>query len=515
MKASEDLFQLVKSLTKAEKGYFRKYTASGIKDKDINYIKLFEAIERHAFNGSAYNEELIKKELENEEFIKNLPAAKIYLYETILKSLSAFYSADILNFRIKDSIQKVEILFRRGLYSQCRKILYKTKELCYEQEKYLYLIELLSWEIKIELNELNYGNKDADINSLYNELHTAEKALDNLQDYQKLFFEISAMNTKHGFMIRDKKMLCEYERFLKNELLQCPENAGSYSAKVLFYEIYIQYYNVTGNFKESFGHCRKFLDFMEAHPEKLEHNTKSYLTALNNYLIRCAVTGKDENFPAILEKYRDITIDKSEISAFLLSYNIELYYYTSRGNFNDGLPLIEKTSMYLDKYKGRYHRSIELFLWFSIAYLYFGNGNYKSCLEYINKILNDPLVKQREDVRVLALLLNLIVHYELGNYDLLDYTIKSTYRFLYTRKRIYRVESLTLSFLKKLTRIFNTKELMGMFKELKDELESYYNDPYEMKALEQFDFLSWLESKIQGKSFGEMVRTRRSGEIVR
>ena len=48
MKPSEDLFLLIKSLSKTEKGYFQKYAQLHSSGKENNYIKLFYAIEKQA-----------------------------------------------------------------------------------------------------------------------------------------------------------------------------------------------------------------------------------------------------------------------------------------------------------------------------------------------------------------------------------------------------------------------------------------------------------------------------------
>ena len=43
---------------------------------------------------------------------------------------------------------------------------------------------------------------------------------------------------------------------------------------------------------------------------------------------------------------------------------------------------------------------------------------------------------------------------------------------------------------------------------MKAELEEISKDPFEKKALEYFDFISWLESKITGQPFANIVRAK-------
>jgi len=101
-----------------------------------------------------------------------------------------------------------------------------------------------------------------------------------------------------------------------------------------------------------------------------------------------------------------------------------------------------------------------------------------------------------------------MLRYELGNYDLVEYRSKSTHYFLDKRGRLYKVESAFLNFFqKKLPKIIGQKELVLAFKDLKKELEEIFSakggsasggkDPFERRALEYFDFISWLDSKFE------------------
>ena len=87
--------------------------------------------------------------------------------------------------------------------------------------------------------------------------------------------------------------------------------------------------------------------------------------------------------------------------------------------------------------------------------------------------------------------------------------IRDTYRFLAQRNRIYDFEPIILDFFR--TKIFKAKthkELIEEFKELKKDLVEILKNPFERKALEHFDFISWLESKIKDKPMEEVVKNK-------
>ena len=69
MKKTDDLFQLIKSLSKSEKGYFKKFSYLYTIEGEKNYIKLFDAIEKQ----KEYDEKKLLKIFNEEEFIKQFP----------------------------------------------------------------------------------------------------------------------------------------------------------------------------------------------------------------------------------------------------------------------------------------------------------------------------------------------------------------------------------------------------------------------------------------------------------
>jgi hypothetical protein len=81
--SSLDLFSLIKSLNKNEKGYVKKFSFSR-KNTGAHFIRLFDAIDEQ----KEYREDLLKKQ----KYIRQLPRLKIYLYEHILAALDSYYS---------------------------------------------------------------------------------------------------------------------------------------------------------------------------------------------------------------------------------------------------------------------------------------------------------------------------------------------------------------------------------------------------------------------------------------
>ena len=75
-------------------------------------------------------------------------------------------------------------------------------------------------------------------------------------------------------------------------------------------------------------------------------------------------------------------------------------------------------------------------LYYKIACLYFGMGENKRCIHYLQKIIQSKNLGSAEDLQCFARVLNLIAHYECG----LDYDLEK--QFIDTYKFLLKMENL-------------------------------------------------------------------------
>ena len=132
MDSHDHLFELIKSLSKSEKGYFKKVNSFHIKGGQNNYMLLFDSIDKM----DAYDEALLKKHL-GVHIGTQLPFLKHYLYYQLLDSLDQYYQSS--NVEINKWICKTEILYKKGLTIQAQKILDKAMHFAAKKEKYMNL----------------------------------------------------------------------------------------------------------------------------------------------------------------------------------------------------------------------------------------------------------------------------------------------------------------------------------------------------------------------------------------
>src|SRR4030095_9578888 len=143
MRSPDSLFKLVKSLNKAEKANFKKFASRHVLGGKNKYSLLFDAI---AGGRNDDDENDLKRKFRNEKFVKNFPVIKNYLYDIILKSLSANDSNSGTENDIKNDIRYIEVLFKKSLFKDCKRILDRALKKANRNENFQLLLELLKWK---------------------------------------------------------------------------------------------------------------------------------------------------------------------------------------------------------------------------------------------------------------------------------------------------------------------------------------------------------------------------------
>ncbi len=505
MKPSTELFQLVKSLTKSEKRFFK--LSSSLQSGSKNYLKIFNSIDKQ----KVYDENMIKEEFSKETFIKHFPSEKNHLYKLILKSLRAYHSDNTVSSVLKQEIKNIEILYTKALYKECNKFMKRAKKIAIDHEKFYYLYELLNWE-KILLEEAyEEGEFTKDLDGLIEEEKDVIEKLRNLAAYHVLYSKINYVFRSGGYVRneRDKQVVLEIS---SHPLIKNKNTALSRRAATICY--YIQGFCALANrdwkkCAEKFGKVRAIF---EENPHIKKDLAKRYIKTVSN-LIMCHIEMKEhKEAKKLIDSMRKMSelkgFDNMDIGVriFKSTYLAEIRLYQRTGDYDHAIKLIEPIMEQIESMKGRINKEQEILFYYNIAYIYFGIGEHNKALFWINKVLNDNETNLRQDIYGYARLFNLIIHYELGNNELLEYIIKSTHRYLNKKGRAYEVETLMLSSLKKLAKTYDKTGAKKEFEKMKPQLKKILKSESEQVALEYFDFESWVNSKITEQNFAEAVK---------
>ncbi|MGQ0826931.1 MAG: hypothetical protein ACT4ON_00910 [Bacteroidota bacterium] len=510
MKASEDLFILIKSLSQNEKRHFKIYASRHTIGRKNIYLKLFDIISKQKI----YNEHAIKKYFYGQTFIKQLTFTKNYLYNQILESLTAYHTNLSVEAKLKNILLQVEILNKRSLYEQCHKLLVKAKSLAKAYEKHLHILEILKWERRLVHTVPNAQNTQY-MDGYYNESEYSVNTIKDIIKYDKTHYRIFSFHVKEGGF-RSKSKMIEFKKMLDKELIKMESKPSSFDAKRFLYNTHYFYFkSIKHDPVNAYVYSKKLVVLFEAFPNQIEEQTENYIAALNNLIIGNEDFRDHEEHSKNIKKMRKLsqTIFKnSENSKKLIfekSYNLELAMCEATGQFEKGCTLIKEIEAGLTQYRSKISPLYEFLLHSQISVMYFGAGNYHKALEWINKTQQKIVPQLREDLVCNARILNLLIHFELGHVDYLEYAVKSTSRFLYKKERLYKFETTILSYLKKASNV-NSETMIQLLESLKQELLLVLKDPYEKSI---FDFISWIESKIEDRGFAKIIKEKANNKF--
>ena len=142
---SDTLFQLINSLEKAEKRHFKLYIKRSSAKEDLKIIRLFDALDKMP----EYDEKVLLKKLTGitRSQVYNL---KTHLYKQLLASLRLLKTTDNTDLKLSEHLDNARLLYNKGLKHQSLHILEKAKELAKANQKFNFLVQVISLEKKIE-----------------------------------------------------------------------------------------------------------------------------------------------------------------------------------------------------------------------------------------------------------------------------------------------------------------------------------------------------------------------------
>ena len=141
---SEQLFTIIKSLTKAEKRNFRLYVQRLQSNEDVMYVRLFDLLDKLEEYDESY---VLDKmgDMPKAQFVN----IKRHLYTQVLKSLRLIHE-NIESIKVREQIDFAHILYSKGLYLQAFKLLDRVKQMLPEGGHDLLKLEIIEFQKFIE-----------------------------------------------------------------------------------------------------------------------------------------------------------------------------------------------------------------------------------------------------------------------------------------------------------------------------------------------------------------------------
>jgi len=504
-KASNQVHELIHSLAPAEKRYFKLFAERHSGKSENNYHLLFKAIE----NQEVYDEESILNQFKGNPFVKHFSIAKNRLYHQVLRSLDAYHAEDSIDAELQRYLHYIEILFQKTLYNQCSRLLATAKKIAEKHEKQICLLRILQWKKKL-IEVRHHEEKDPELYSDQNEI-LSELSLGN--ELWKIKASVFEELFRKG-QARSQEMADSSSVNLES-INKFKGRSKAFHTNHLIYHTESAIYFSTGNYARCKASLLHNLALIEDHLHLIAEEPILYHSVLTNLIYVSAKLNHFEDVKRFLEESRSLPeklkitpTEHIEYRIFSDSYELELAICNLVGNTARGKELIETIPPMLERWQHKHGDVRRASFLHGLSVMFFTMGSLGEALKWNNELLNTVSIKKAEDSFCFGQMFHAVLHYELGNKDLLSGILKSLTRYLDIRERRYKFEEHFLKLAKNLEKQNSHINEREYFKNFEEAIRPLEKEDFEKIAFEYFDFIAWAQSHISDKTFLEAVRER-------
>ncbi|MBT6744955.1 MAG: hypothetical protein HOB26_00190 [Flavobacteriales bacterium] len=492
----EPLFELVKSMNQGEKRYFKRMGTLRSEFGSSNYIKLFDTIEK----SKKYNEKKLILQFGKKFFAQN----KRHLFTKILETLRTMHDTHSIEMQVRHSISEAEILTERSLFSSAK---HQIKSARKRAEKH----ELFLEQVRINSTELEVLSRENDLNNLNERIEEYKKLnkivsdkIENQLLFEELYSALVELNQRIE-LVRSEPEEKSLQTVMAHPLLSNVNRALSLKSKNHYFYIHGLAHFFLGEFSESLKYFRQQLILINRN-NWIGVNKLTSLKSMGNVCLLCIKTNDKHGYGeayAKLEKYSATSLYEKQYYWYL-TYLIKLLSFDSISQNNNAIAFVEEN---LDKTVAikkwiREHDTMHLeycYSTFKTVEVFMFNKSPRKALRYINEFLNNADAELKQDTYCIARIINLLIHFELENVELLENEIKSAHRYLSHRDRIYGFEQSILKFLNKAINLPANENYKMLWTILNSDWNKLQNDRFEKQVFQYFDFMRWLELKMDNK----------------
>lgn len=455
---SQQLLQLAKSLTRTEKRYVHLNLKTFSFDENTNKL----------LNDFLTLEKKVSLKRKNSPLSPKKNSTR--LYYRILDTLFLLYKEQMYeNENDNRLIKRSQILFHKGFYNEGLRQLNKV---IYKGFSYSYLLRIEAIELKIKA-----AIKFVDVKYLNTDFENDKKLLSefskfyfNQVEFESMWAIIKVESTTNYFFGSNSVFNDKYKTMLENE-----ENALSPNAKIYFNQINAFLAMKGGQPDQAYVYTRRTHEIFKQYPEIRENNYNEFLKANRNL---CIVLMHQRRFKEAQEFIDSISLStelqkkrrspnlKNDIFTLTVLLNIDIIISSS--SIHQNAHRIRQFEQSLEEYDEFIATDEKATCHYYLSVIHMNLNDHKRALKYINTAISLSGVV-RKDVHHLSLMAEMVIHYYLGNTDLL-------FSRLVSYKRLIERGEFVFSFENKLPRllgdVFDNPNQVRYFQTLLSEINA-------------------------------------------
>lgn len=492
--------------------------------------------------------------------VNNFPSIKEALYQNVLKVMRLFNSRKNKTITLREMLDDIRFILGRGLYKQAEAMIQDAKKIARHYELYRLLLDILELERQLIYDRSERG--------LAGKMKEVLREIDNASEHASIGIKLQILYHQLFVQLRlyltgvavDVTIVRQVE---EDPLLMYAESLEKFTVLRWYYGIMSILHRIKNDVDKRFCYENKLVALWEEYYWQKDDDPQGYMRMLNNFAELCVNIRKWDCFHSALKNLRDVkcrTVD-DRAEQFQDIAHLMLKYCCARGIFfpseedlryiQDGLVLYEKKkSMAGDPFdiKGKVNPSRSLSIRYNLTALYLIGGAYPQSRAWLDEILDRKKYEVRLDIRIMAHLLEPIIHYELDRNgykldkdkdkgkekdrekekdinDVLESCCRTAERFIKNERikecerekeynpekdctgagKLHEYERKFFSFVKRLLGIIDEKKKKQEAEKVKKSIHNYLDKHSGQPPLVQ-EILLWLESIITGRPMADLFR---------
>lgn len=510
MASQDHLHRLIRSMSVAEKRYYKLHTARHSTGDMTKQHALFDAIAAMP----AYDLAKLRRQFAGASFMRRLPIAKRRLYEAVLDSLDAMHANSSVDDKLRRMLHHAELLHKRALYADAAKVLRSAERLASTHQRHALLLQIAEAKRR-ELEQSHYAGCSSI--TLAKELQQRAEWCHAWQQADQLwalkgevFMLLYANGQAPGPKEKEQaKALAEHELMRPMTPLAGPGSRflHHHSRSALAY------------MRNDLPACEAELEschqVLRQHPHCFVDEQAMLLGVMGNIAHVRMRQGKHRQALEGFRQFRKmpLLLPKSpspdlEMKLFVMGTSLHLSVLAVQGEFEAAAKLLPQLETGLQRFGDLLGpvRHAELAL--QASYTNLGAGHPDTALRWCNRMLGTPGLARHRELYALGRMLNLMCLVDLRKTDLLNYVLRNAQRVIARKGTPYALELALNRHAADLARWGTGTQLQRAADALASALEeTLAGSPQEATVLDHLDLISWVKAKIHGSDFQAQVRT--------
>jgi len=483
--ATDKLFRLIKSMSPAEKRYYKRHYGSSAN----TLTDLFDVINAQR----VYQEEAVKEAFSG-KVATNLKVYKFQLEQQLLQSLVSYRYFSNVGSKIRQGLEQVEILAERNLIDMALKQLEKTKQLCLSYEEFPYLLDIAAKEFQLHFIRLEGFTQKS--HPTFDDHQMYLEVLEDLNKLTVLINEIADFVPRsHALNGEERKTL---KKYLEHPLLSAVNEKAPLRTSFGIAQAKGNIHTALGQNQKALEYFDQAVELFQSDKNLKEHYAYYYLLALR-HSIHAAIKAGDYSVAKkrIEEANQYIAKQKQYVSQLLYIVRAELELSVLTGGSYLKQHQLERRISRLNRHLPTHQEGLIEENYVLLAYNLVLLKKYDDALNYV-QILSTGDKVSFSRVQEVTAFLEMIIHFEQEDKKaqkevLRNHLVRGTQNDYYEDSPVYQA-ILNLfegwAFAKK-----SPSELAGIVLKA---IEKHPDDRV-AKQLQSYHLVAWLKSQAESK----------------